>query len=226
MAIFAGMHSPWSFLLVAVVVSLTPGPATATIIRTSARFGRRPALAAIAGNSVGVLMWAVLSAIGVSSLILASRVAYDGLRIGGAAVLVVLGARSLLQARRTASVLPESGPADSAPADSAPGARSSGPRAGRAGFRAGVLTGVANPKLAVFFIALFPQFLSRSAPVLPYALLMAGVVVAVDVVWFSTLAIAVDRARSVLRPRIQAGLERCSGAVMVALGLRLAIDSA
>ena len=219
MAIFPDMHSPWSFLLVAIVVSLTPGPATATIIRTSARFGRRPALAAIAGNSVGVLMWAALSAVGVSSLILASQVAYDGLRIGGATVLVALGGRSLLQARRTASESAE-------PAEAAPATAAATPRPGSAGFRAGVLTGVANPKLAVFFIALFPQFLSRSAPVLPYALLMAGVVVAVDVVWFSTLAIAVDRARSVLRPRVQAGLERCSGAVMVALGLRLAIESA
>ena len=54
---------------------------------------------------------------------------------------------------------------------------------------------------------------------------MAVVVVAVDVVWFSTLAIAVDRARSVLRPRVHAWLERCSGAVMVALGLRLAVES-
>lgn len=212
------MHSPLSFLLVAVVVSLTPGPATATIIRTSARFGRRPALAAIAGNSVGVLLWGVLSAVGVSSLILASTIAYDALKIGGAAVLVVLGLRSVLHARRTSM-----SPAH--PVEFEAGLGAGQPRSARAGFRAGALTGIANPKLAVFFIALFPQFLSRSAPVLPFALLMAVVVVAVDVVWFSTLAIAVDRARSVLRPRVHAWLERCSGAVMLALGLRLAVES-
>jgi threonine/homoserine/homoserine lactone efflux protein len=203
------MHSPLGFLLLAVVVSLTPGPATATVIRTSARFGRRTALAAIAGNSLGVLLWAVLSAVGVSSLILASRVAYDALKIGGAVVLVALGLRSLLSARR-------------AHPTTASGSELSGGR--RAGLRAGVLTGVANPKLAVFFVALFPQFLSRSQPVLPYALAMALVVVAVDVVWFSAIAVAVDRASTLLRPRVQAGLERCSGAVMVALGLRLATD--
>jgi threonine/homoserine/homoserine lactone efflux protein len=219
-AIVAGMSSWPSFLLVAVVVSLTPGPATATIIRTSARFGRRPALAAIAGNSVGVLLWASLSAVGVSSLILASRVAYDVLKFGGALVLVVLGVRSLLHARRAAvegSVLA----ADAEVAEAAADRR--GTRA--AGWRAGVLTGVANPKLAVFFVALFPQFLDPSAPVLPYALLMALVVVAVDVVWFSTLAIAVDRAGSLLRPRVNAWLERVAGGVMVALGARLAVES-
>jgi threonine/homoserine/homoserine lactone efflux protein len=209
------MHSPLSFLLVAVVVSLTPGPATATIIRTSARFGRRTALSAIAGNSIGVMMWAVLSALGVSSLILASRIAYDGLKVGGAAVLVTLGVRSLVGSRRAS---PEARP--DVDAGTTPGSPSAG-----AGFRAGVLTGVANPKLAVFFIALFPQFLSRSAPVLPFALLMAVVVVAVDLVWFSVLALAVDRAGSLLRPRVHAWLERCSGAVMVALGLRLAVET-
>jgi threonine/homoserine/homoserine lactone efflux protein len=203
------MHSPLAFLLVAMVVSLTPGPATATVIRTSARFGRRTALAAIAGNSLGVLLWAVLSAVGVSSLIMASQVAYDALKIGGAVVLVTLGLRSLVSAR---------GPWVSAPGSDHPGDW-------RAGLRAGVLTGVANPKLAVFFVALFPQFLTRSQPVLPYALAMALVVVAVDLVWFSAVAIAVDRASALLRPQVHAWLERCSGAVMVALGLRLAVET-
>jgi threonine/homoserine/homoserine lactone efflux protein len=211
------MNSWPSFLLVAVVVSLTPGPATATIIRTSARSGRRTALAAIAGNSVGVLLWATLSAVGVSSLILASQIAYDVLKFGGALVLVTLGIRSLLHSRRAGEALSVQAP-DAAP-DPTPS------RSAAAGWRAGVLTGVANPKLAVFFIALFPQFLDPSDPVLPYALLMALVVVAVDVVWFSTLAIAVDRAGSLLRPRATAWMERVAGGVMVALGARLAVES-
>lgn len=204
-----------SFLLVAVVVSLTPGPATATIIRTSARSGRRTALAAIAGNSIGVLLWATLSAVGVSSLILASRIAYDVLKFGGAVVLVTLGIRSLIHSRR----------AGAAPAADRGADRRTEARTIASGWRAGLLTGVANPKLAVFFVALFPQFLDPSDPVLPYALAMALVVVAVDVVWFSTLAIAVDRAGSILRPRVNAWLERVAGGVMVALGARLAVES-
>jgi threonine/homoserine/homoserine lactone efflux protein len=215
------MNSWPSFLLVAVVVSLTPGPATATIIRTSARSGRRTALAAIAGNSLGVLLWATLSAVGVSSLILASQIAYDVLKFGGALVLVTLGIRSLLHSRRAGAA--SSGPSPDAAEDPAPDPAPS--RGVAAGWRAGVLTGVANPKLAVFFIALFPQFLDPSDPVLPYALLMALVVVAVDVVWFSALAIAVDRAGALLRPRATAWLERVAGGVMVALGARLAVES-
>jgi threonine/homoserine/homoserine lactone efflux protein len=195
------------FLVVALVVTLTPGPGTATILRVAARDGRRAAMSAVVGNSAGVLMWAGLSALGVSSLIVASQIAYDAVRVFGACVLIVLGLRSLLHRGR-----------DSATAIA--------PRPGRAaGWRSGLVTSASNPKLAVFFIALFPQFVRPDAPVLPYALAMAVVIVALDVAWFSVLAFAVDRARQILTPRVQSGLERFTGAVMVGLGIRLATES-
>jgi threonine/homoserine/homoserine lactone efflux protein len=200
------MSSVWAFLLVALVVTLTPGPATATVIRVATRDGRRAAFSATLGNSICVLLWGVLSAVGVSSLIVASQVAYDALRIGGAAVLIVLGLRSLL-AR--------------GPHDDAAGAS----RRSAAGWRSGLATGLANPKLAVFFIALFPQFLHRGAPVLPYALAMAATIVALDLIWFSTLAYAVDRGRALLQPRLQRRFERLTGSVLVGLGLRLAAEA-
>jgi threonine/homoserine/homoserine lactone efflux protein len=198
------------FLVVALIVTMTPGPATATVIRVAARDGRRGALGAVAGNSCGVLLWGALSAVGVSSLILASEVAYDALRIAGAAVLVVLGVRSLLHRGR-------SGDADGADEP----ARTRGLR----GWRLGLVTGVANPKLAVFFVALFPQFLSPHAAVLPAALAMAGVIVAFDVIWFSTLTWLVDRAGALLRPRLNRLLERITGGILIGLGARLAAES-
>lgn len=84
---------------------------------------------------------------------------------------------------------------------------------------------MSNPKLAVFFVALFPQFLTAGSPVLPYALAMAGMIVLLDVLWFSTLAFAVDRARTLLKPRVQRSIERFTGAAMVSLGVRLATES-
>ena len=174
------MRSLTEFLVIAAVVTLTPGPGTATILRVAARDGRGAAAAAILGNSAGVLLWGLLSAVGVSSLILASRIAFDALRITGAVVLVVLGLRSLLQ-RHLADV-----DLDMAPRR-------------HAGWRSGLVTSVSNPKLAVFFVALFPQFITRGSPVLPYALTMAAVIVVLDVLWFSALAFAVDRARTLLK---------------------------
>jgi threonine/homoserine/homoserine lactone efflux protein len=193
------------FLIVALAVTLTPGPGTATILRVAARDGRRAAMSAVVGNSAGVLMWAALSAVGVSSLILASQIAYDALRIVGADVLIVLGVRSLL--RRERSAVP------------APGL------ARAAGWRSGLITSTSNPKLAVFFVALFPQFVLPDSPVLPYALAMAGVIVALDILWFSLLAFAVDRARQILKPKVQSVLERFTGAVMIGLGIRLAAEA-
>jgi threonine/homoserine/homoserine lactone efflux protein len=86
-------------------------------------------------------------------------------------------------------------------------------------------TSVTNPKLAVFFIALFPQFLRPHANPLLYALAMAATIVAFDVVWYSTLAWAVQRARTLLRPRVQRMMERFTGAVLIGLGVRLVAEA-
>ena len=84
---------------------------------------------------------------------------------------------------------------------------------------------MANPKLAVFFVALFPQFVPRGAPVLPSALLMACTIVVVDLIWYSVLAYLVARARRafVEGPWLKR-FERLTGAVLVSLGVRLALE--
>jgi len=196
------MRSMWEFLLVALVVTMTPGPATALVLRVAARDGRRAAVGTIVGNEIGVLTWATLSALGVSSLIVASEVAYDVLRFGGAAVLLVLGLRSLFHRATEAPAVPR-----------------------WTGWKTGLLSSAANPKLAVFFIALFPQFLSPHSAVLPAALAMAAVIVVLDFAWFGLLAWTVDRAGRVLRPRIRRVMERTTGGVMVALGLKVAAQA-
>jgi threonine/homoserine/homoserine lactone efflux protein len=198
------VRSAWEFLAIAFVVTITPGPGTATILRVAARNGRRAATQAIVGNSAGVLTWGALSAVGVSSWILASTIAYDVLRLGGAGVLVAIGLRSLLTRR--------------------PAERTADWQR-RTGWRTGLVTSLSNPKLAAFFVALFPQFVRPGEPVLPLALGMAGAIVLFDLVWFSALAFAVDRARTILRLHVQRRLERLSGAVMVGFGLKLATEA-
>jgi threonine/homoserine/homoserine lactone efflux protein len=162
-----------------------------------------------------VLVWGGLSAVGVSALILASQIAYDVLRITGAVVLVVLGLRSLLTRRHSAPVNVE---------------RSARQEAGRirsavVGGRIGLVTSVCNPKLAVFFVALFPQFLRPGTAVLPAALAMALVIVTLDMFWYSTLIYAVHRVRILLRPRVHQWMERITGGILVAMGIRLAVDT-
>lgn len=209
------MRSVPEFLLIAVVVTLTPGPGTAAILRTAAKDGRAAAQGTIIGNSLGVLMWGVLSAVGVSALILASQLAYDALRIVGAVVLIALGLRSMLARHRGE-------PVEVDERAEQPARRL---RAALGGGRVGLVTSVCNPKLAVFFIALFPQFLRPGAAVLPAAIAMALVIVALDVGWFSGLIYLVHRVRMLVKPRVQRWLERVTGGVLVALGVRLAIEA-
>jgi threonine/homoserine/homoserine lactone efflux protein len=91
--------------------------------------------------------------------------------------------------------------------------------------REGLVTSLANPKLAVFFVALFPQFIPHRVAVLPAALGMGCVIVAVDLVWYSVLAFMVARARRTFAEGPWARrFERLTGAVLIGLGIRLALE--
>jgi threonine/homoserine/homoserine lactone efflux protein len=188
----------WTFLPIAVLVTVTPGAATANVIRSAMRGGRRAGVLTIAGNSVGVLAWGLLSVLGISALVAASEVAFLVLKITGAAVLVWLGVQSLRHAGADVGVRPA-----------------------RAPFRDGLVTSLANPKLAVFFVALFPQFVGDRATVLPTTLLMTALIVGFDLAWYTGLAVMVSRARRTYAFR---RLERITGAVLIGLAARLAFE--
>ncbi len=197
-----------AFLLVALVVVFTPGPATALVIRNALRGGTRAAWATTAGNSTGIFLWATASVLGISALVAASEAAFNTLKIVGAIVLVIIGVQSLLHSRRGMPVELD------APARS------------RNHYREGLLTSFANPKLAVFFVALFPQFIPEGDPVLPATVMMALIIVVMDLIWFTVIALAVSRAKRVLtEPKWQRRMEAASGSVLVALGIRLALIS-
>src|SRR5437588_1399788 len=145
-----------TFLPVAVLLSITPGVATALVVRNAARGGRRHALLTTSGNSLGVLAWACFAAVGIAAVVAASAAVFDAVKLAGAAVLIVIGVRSLLGGHKSDA-----------------GSRVA-TASGRAAFRDGLITSLANPKLAAFFVALFPQFIPHGAAVLPRALAMAA----------------------------------------------------
>ena len=193
---------PWAFVPIALALTLTPGPATALVVRHAARGGTRAAFRAVLGNVTGVAGWALLSALGVAALVAVSEAAFLTLKLVGVAVLVWLGVQALQGTR-------------SAPR----------PVSDRRIFGEALLTSATNPKLAVFFVALFPGFIPAGEPVLPWALAMAALVIAFDFAWYLTLAALVSRAgRSVVRSRLGRRLELLSGAVLLALAGRLALE--
>ncbi len=193
----------WAFIPIAALLSVTPGAATAMVVRSAMRGGWRAGVATVLGNEVGVLAWALLSIAGISALVAASEVAFVVLKVAGAGVLVWMGVQSLRG-----------------------GSPSVVARGGAHPFRDGVVTSLANPKLAVFFVALFPQFVDPGTPLLGRTLLMAGLIMVIDFAWYTGLSVLASRAKQgFMRSRAGRWLERCTGAVLVALGARVALET-
>ena len=194
-----------AFLGVSAVVIVTPGQDTALTIRNTLLGGRSGGIATAAGVVSGQLVWALAASAGLSAVLLASAPLFMAIRIAGAAYLVLLGVQALVAAIRGANRVD---------ADAAPRRR-------RAPYRQGVLSNLGNPKMAVFFTSLLPQFGSSFAAMLALGLVFATL----TLVWLSAYAVAVAKATNFLqRSWVRRALDAVTGLVLVALGLRVATE--
>ncbi|MFC6066957.1 LysE family translocator [Streptomyces ochraceiscleroticus] len=217
------------FTVVAALLTVSPGPDFAVVLRTALGSGRRAALCSALGIAAGCFVWGLAGAAGLTAMLSASQVAYDGLRIAGAAYLMWLGFQALRSARRTATAATE--PAESAPADGAADpAGPTGPEAPQTpwrAFRTGLLTNVLNPKVGVVYMSLLPQFIPHGAPVVATTLMLVAVHALLGVVWLGSVTLAVHRARAVFRrPRVRRRLEQLTGTVLFGLGAAVAAETA
>ncbi|PRX47873.1 threonine/homoserine/homoserine lactone efflux protein [Prauserella shujinwangii] len=203
----------WSQLLtfagVVLVGAMSPGPDFAVVLRHAATSGRRAGTATALGITAGVAVWSLGTAIGVAALLAASAVAFTVVKLVGAAYLGFLGVKALLAACRA-------GP----PVEVAAGAGTSVPRA----FREGLLCNVLNPKCAVFFVALLPQFLPAD-PTPADTALVSAVPVVLTALWFVVVANVVGALRRLLAARrVRQALDAATGTLLIAVGLRLAVQ--
>jgi threonine/homoserine/homoserine lactone efflux protein len=195
-----------AFVGISVVVIVTPGQDTALTIRNSLLGGRRAGIFTALGVSAGQAVWALATSIGIAALIVAFEPAFVALKLAGAAFLVYLGAQALISAWRGRAHEPRSG---------------SGQLTSAGALRQGVISNLGNPKMAVFFTSLLPQFGSSFSTLLALGLLFCTM----TFVWLTAYAFAVAKAGDVLRrPAIRRAFDAVLGAVLVALGLRLATD--
>lgn len=202
-----------AFAGVAAVLNVTPGLDMMLVLRTSVSGGRRAGLVAALGINTGCLVWGVATAAGLSVLLTASHVAFDVVRIAGAAYLIWLGGSALWHARRRQA-------SDDSPAPE--------PAVGRlAAFRSGLGTNLLNPKAGVFYMSLLPQFIPHGAPVFGSTLLLT----LVDVVELSVLYCIVSGAASALARRLARAsfrrrMEQISGVVFIGFAASLVWDKA
>jgi len=201
-----------AFTIVAAALTVTPGADTLLVVRNTLRGGRRDGFVTMAGICTGLYVHALLSALGVSVILMHSVTAFTALKIAGACYLVWLGLQSL----RGATSGARSQPGDVVATAEVPPTRC---------FREGLLTNALNPKVAVFYLAFLPQFIGPADPVLQKSLLLTAIHFAQGILWLGIVAFAVDRSRRVfLQPVIRRWMDAVCGTLLVGLGLRLAIQ--
>lgn len=198
-----------SFVAISAVVIMTPGPDTALTIRNVLLGGRSAGVATAFGVVAGQATWALAASAGVVSILLASEALFQAVKLAGALYLIYLGARSLWAAFRNGT------PIESAPAS---------PGLSRASaFRQGLISNLANPKMAVFFASILPQFAPRHGAVFATLLALGALFCAMTLAWLSLYSVAIGRLRDVFNAsRVRRALEGLTGVALVALGVRLA----
>jgi homoserine/homoserine lactone efflux protein len=194
-----------AFCVTEAVLCFTPGPAVLFVVSAAMTRGTRSGLAAALGILAGNTFYFAVSATGIAAVIVASSWLFSVLKWAGAAYLVWMGLRMLLQ--RTA---PASAPIVAA-------------RPARRSFVRGFAVQAANPKALVFFVAMLPQFIDASAPVGRQIFILGASSVLIE---FSVLALYVAlavRTRRLAGARWSGALERVGGGFLVAAGARLAL---
>jgi threonine/homoserine/homoserine lactone efflux protein len=219
-----------AFLVVTGLLTITPGADMALVMRHALGSGRRQAFFASLGIGLGCLIWGTASALGVAVVLAHSALAFTVLKYVGGAYLIYLGAQALWSAVRSESTTKRAKDTEeesSSRFSNLRGYPSECPRRGpsrSACFTQGLLTNLLNPKVAVFYLTFLPQFVASDRPVLPQSLFLATTHVLIGLVWLTLYARFLDRMAAVLlSSRVKRRIEAVTGAVLMALGIRLAL---
>jgi threonine/homoserine/homoserine lactone efflux protein len=200
-----------AFVAVSAVVICTPGQDTALTIRNTLSGGRRNGIATAVGVALGQAIWTLAASAGLVALLHASEPAFHALKLAGALYLVYLGLLSL-RAALTRKHAHEPAPSTG--------------RGRRHGLRQGVLSNLGNPKMAVFFATLLPQFAPAEGPTFVTLFLLGLVFCSLTLAWLTLYAFAVAKAQRLISGRVRRALDALTGLVLAALGLRLAAEPA
>ena len=200
------------FAVVAGLLTMLPGIDTAQVLRSAMSGGPRLAYATLSGIMAGVFAWGIAAALGISALLLASRTAYDLVRLAGALYLFYLGLRIVIDSRSTHTT--------EGLAQEGRGARALAP----AFSRAFIIT-LTNPKNGLFYIAMMPQFLPDDLPAAVGGLALATIHNLECLMWFSLLIWSTNLAqRFFQRPTVQTWMERVSGLALIGFGIRVVLE--
>ncbi|GAB2834482.1 LysE family translocator [Streptomyces daliensis] len=197
------------------LLTLVPGPDMAVVTRRSLTSGPADGYRTAGGIVAGLLVWGVLAVVGLAAVLAASAVAYTVVKVLGVLYLLYLGIQALWNSRRSAPAAPVS--------EEAPSLRSGGGSAWRTGLTSNLL----NPKIAVFYTGLLPSLAPSDLSVPLGLAILVALHLVMTMAWLSGYVYLVSRARSVFeRPRVRRAMDRVTGVVLIAFGVRLATEGA
>lgn len=207
-------HSVLAFALIAMALTIAPGPDTFLVIANTTAGGFRRGFATVLGIVSGGVCYVLLVACGLVRMLVYSPAVFYTVKLAGACYLLYLGWGALRGALQR--IQPAAAEAPPPPAKSV-----------RASYLQGLLTNALNPKIAVFYLAFLPQFLSPGDPVVLKSALLIGIHYLEGLLWLSLLAFCVGRlGRWLARPRVKRALDAVLGATMIGFGIKLAADQA
>ena len=203
-----------SFTILAGLLTMLPGLDTAQVLRSVTVGGIKNAYATVGGIFVGVWIWGLAAALGISALLVASHLAYTAVKWAGAAYLIYLGLKMLWESRKISEESIQANMLTS-------GQKSTLKRT----FYRALAINLTNPKTGVFYIAILPQFLPEEFPAILGGLLLSTIHNFLALIWFTMMIFGANFAKETLRnPRVQKIIERTSGIALIGFGLRVAVE--
>lgn len=197
-------------MITALLFIMTPGIDTIYILNKSVGQGKKAVIYSTLGINTGVLIHTLFAALGLSLLVAKSALAFSCLKYAGAAYLIYLGITKLMSKAAIINTVEAEQLANT----------------GRQNFVSGLITNVFNPKVALFFLAFFPQFISRSQINTPRPFILLGVTYAViGIIWFLLLTFFASLFSERLLSGSSSGkwLNKSSGSVFILMGLKIAL---
>lgn len=197
------------YLAVIAVLTITPGPDMLLVLRNGIRDGSHAAWVTGLGCCLGIATHALLAVLGLSAILAASSEAFTVVKVAGAVYLVLLGLQAI------------------AGSFGGEGPRLEGERRKLSGsaFRQGLVSNLLNPKIALLFLTLLPQFVADGEPRVATTAGLAAIFLAIAVLWWRAFSLAIGPlGRFLSRPAVVAWFDRGTGALLVALGVRVALE--
>ncbi|WP_282032859.1 LysE family translocator [Metabacillus indicus] len=204
------MNDFFTFIVLSLFVVMSPGIDTALITKRTISGGKRDGFKMALGITAGALVHTFAAAFGLSAVLMQSAAAFEIVKYIGAAYLIYLGVTSFISKEKNNEQRLENQKEIHAKGSA---------------FKQGFFSNILNPKVAIFFLTFLPQFVNTHSHAAKQLILMGIIYTLMCIVWFIVFVIFINYLRKwLMTPRVQSMMDKATGIVLIAFGLKLALE--